>query len=362
MKKRLKNFSTVYRRILYRLCGRSESGVLSDWYPCHVEDPTIEKTFGDVVHPCVRYIEDGFEGHKWWMAYTPYYGSNAEMENPRLCYAEASEGELPTEWKYYCTIKDKPKEGYNSDPTLLFNDGKLYVFWRENYTQATRALGMSRATFGCYVENRQVHYLKEAQLQDLYRNKDKEVCPTFLSYRGTPRAYAIDIRFCSKMMYHMPAKMARRVYRLLDYTEKQGLYSRFRCHGVSIWEGDSFEGQFQYKKTVRFRGRNHLYQPWHMDLFFDKNQESQLYAVIQSNINRPDICLAKSEDGERFRMFRKPLITIQSIGMKGLYKPSAVIVGDKFYLFFTARDKDDPRLNRLWVAPINWDELYDRVG
>ena len=221
---------------------------------------------------------------------------------------------------------------------------------------------MSRATFGCYIENKQIHYLKEAQLQNLYRHKDKEVCPTFLSYRGTPRAYAIDIRFCSKMMYHLSEKMAQRVYRLLDYTEALGLYSRFRCHGVSVWEGDSFEGGFKYMKTVRFKNRNYLYRPWHMDLLFQPNDKSSLLAVVQSNPNSADICLAKSEDGESFRMCNPPLLTVKSTGMKGLYKPSAVIVRDKFYLFFTARDKDDPGLNRLWVAPINWDEMYDRVG
>ena len=356
-----KKLGSVYRRLLYRLCGRSSSGVLSSWYPCQVEDPTIEQTFGDVVHPCVRYIEECFEGHRWWMAYTPYYGSNAEMENPRLCYSDASDGELPTEWKFYCTIKDKPNEGYNSDPTLLFIDGKLYVYWRENYTAGTRALGMSRATFGCFVENRQVHYLKEAQLWDLYRHKDKEVSPTFLPYLDKPRAYAIDIRFCPKIMYLLSEKMARRVYRLLDYTEKLGLYSRFRCHGVSIWESETFEGQFKYKKTVRFRARNHLYQPWHMDLFFAPSNQADLFAVVQSNINRADICLAKSEDGEKFRLLRGPLLTSISIGMKGLYKPSAVVVGNNFFLFFTARDIDNPMLHRLFVAPIAWDELLNRI-
>ena len=359
MEKGLRRISSIYRRLLYRLCGRSTTGVLSSWYPCHVEDPTKEETFGDVVHPCVRYIEEGFEGHKWWMAYTPNYGDNAEMENPRLCYSDAKDGELPVEWQFYCTIKDKPKEGYNSDPTVLFNEGRLYVYWRENYTSGTHALGMSRATFGCYVENRQVHYLKEAQLMDLYRHKDKEVCPTFLSYRDKPRAYAMDIRFCSRIMYHLPKRLEQKVYKLLNYTEALGLYSRFRCHGVSLWEGDSFEGHFNYMKTVRFIGRNRLYQPWHMDLFFAPNNQTDLYAVVQSNINKADICLAKSEDGERFRFLRKPLITNQSIGMKRLYKPSAVVVEGKFYLFFTAREKSSPLLNRLYIAPLAWEDIDD---
>jgi len=357
----MSRFRSIFQQFLYRLWGRSEYGVLTSWHPCRVEDPSIDQTFGDVVHPCVRYIEEGFEGHKWWMTYTPYYGSNAEMENPRLCYSDAADGELPTEWKFYCIIKDHPQEGYNSDPTLLFEKGRLYVYWRENYTSGTCALGMSRATFGCYVENRQVHFLQEAQLMDLYRHKDKEVCPTFLSYQGTPRAYAMDLRFCSKIMYHLPTKISGWLYRLLGYTEKLGLYSRFWCNGVSIWEGDSFEGRFRYLKTVRFRGVNHLYHPWHMDLFFPPKDESVLFAVIQSSIKRPDICLAKSTDGENFRMYKLPLITSYSIGMKGLYKPSAVIKDNQFYLFFTARDNNDSRLNRLFVAPIAWEDLLNRV-
>lgn len=362
MKTWLCNCFAVYRRVLYRLCRRPETGVLSSWSPCQVEDPNAEQTFGDVIHPCVRFVEGGFEGHRWWMVYTPLYGGNAKMENPRLCYSDAAGEEVPTNWIYYCTVKDQPEIGYNSDPTLLFEGGRLFVYWRENYTPSTRSLGMSRATFGCYVENRQVHYLSEAQLLELNRNRDKEISPTFLSFRGTPRAYAVHSRFCSKMMYHLPAVLSRCVYRFLDYTEKLGFYSRFRCRGVSIWEGDSFEKAFRYLKTVRFQGVNLLYQPWHMDLFFSPDNKPGLYAVIQTSIHQPDICLAKSEDGERFRLYPLPLITEKTIGMTGLYKPSGVIVNNMFYLYFTACDNDNPRLNRLFVATIDWKDLLNRIS
>lgn len=360
MKKWLENGYAVYRRILYLLCGRPETGVLSSWFPCRVEDPSIRETFGDVVHPCVRFIEEGFEGHRWWMVYTPYYGGNDRMENPRLCYSDAPDGVIPVDWKYYCTVKDRPEEGYNSDPTLLFEGGRMYVYWRENYTPSSLSFGMSRATFGCRVENRQVHYLPEAQLVEFNRHIDKELSPTFISFHGRPRAYALHLRFCSRLMYHLSGRWSRRVYRLLAYTEKLGLYSRFRCRGVSIWEGDSFEGKFRYLKTVRFRGVNRLYQPWHMDLFSRPKEASGLYAVVQSNVNHPDICLAKSEDGECFRMSVSPLVTEGALGMKGLYKSSAVIVDDMFYLFFTARDNNDPKLNRLFIAPIVWEDLLKR--
>jgi len=218
MKKWIDKGYAVYRRLLYSMCGRPKSGVLSSWIPCQVEDPSVRETFGDVVHPCVRFIEEGFEGHRWWMVYTPYYGGNARIENPRLCYSDASVGVLPIDWKYYCTIMDQPEEGYNSDPTLLFEGGRMYVYWRENYTPSSRSLGMSRATFGCCVENQRVHYLPEAQLVELNRHIDKELSPTFISFRGHPRAYSLHFRFCSKLMYHFSNRLSRYVYHLLDYT------------------------------------------------------------------------------------------------------------------------------------------------
>ena len=353
--------NAVYQRWLYRLCGRPLSGVFPSGKPCRAEDPDFARTKGDVVHPCVRYVAEGFEGHRWWMVYTPFYGGCSPMENPRLCYSDAPEGEPPTDWKFYCIIREQPEKGYNSDPTLLVEGGRMYVYWRENYTARARSLGASRATFGCYVENGQVHDLPEALLMDEHRHKDREVCPTFLSYQGVPRAYTMDIRFCSRLMYRLSEKWARRVYSFLEWTEKLGLYSRTRSHGIAIWESPSFEGRFQYRKTTRIRGGNHLYQPWHMDLFFPPREEEGLYAVVQSSRNKPDICLARSGDGEQFRLYKRPLVTLHSIGMKSLYKPSAVIVDGMFYLFYTARGNDDDKLNRLFVATMPWDEFKKQV-
>ena len=128
----------------------------------------VDEQYGDwLVHPCVRYIPEGFEGHQWWMVYTPYYGKTDGMENPRLCYADAEKGKVPTTWNFYCIIKDKPEKGYNSDPTLIFHNHKLYVFWREVETMRVKNLGYKKATFGCYVKNKEVTYFDEPTLGDM---------------------------------------------------------------------------------------------------------------------------------------------------------------------------------------------------
>lgn len=114
------------------MSGLHEVGVLHPGSLCSINNLPPEKsnTHGDVVHPCVRFVEKGFEGHQWWMIYTPYYDSISAMENPILCYADSEKGKAPTAWTYYCTIREQPVSGYNSDPTMLFSNDNLYVFWR----------------------------------------------------------------------------------------------------------------------------------------------------------------------------------------------------------------------------------------
>ena len=61
------------RRFLLSCHGHPSKGIMDAGVPCNVEDPTGDITHGDVVHPCVKFIEEGFEGHQWWMVYTPFY-------------------------------------------------------------------------------------------------------------------------------------------------------------------------------------------------------------------------------------------------------------------------------------------------
>ena len=66
-----------------------------------------------------------------------------------------------------------------------------------------------------------------------------------------------------------------------------------------------------------------------------------LFAVVLTNKKHGDICLARSDDGRHFHLYKKPLITDGSFGMNGLYKPSAVVVNGIFMLFYTYLDRGD---------------------
>lgn len=365
MKQTILKLLENYRRFLFACHGYTSNGVMPKGVPCNVEDPTIETTHGDVVHPCVRYIEEGFEGHQWWMVYTPYYAGNDKLENPRLCYADALQGEPPIEWKFYCSIANTPDTGYNSDPTLFFIDGKLYVFWRECLTLRAKELGCSMLTVGCRVHENQVTYMNEPILMESSTLTDKEVCPTFITNGEGYKAYSIHMGWNPDFIYRIPPKIGSVFfkYRILNILDALGLCNLTKSFGVAVWSSSSLEHAFRYLRTVQFGNMSKLYQPWHMDLFKSSLvEESTIYAVVQSRQRHARICLAKSLDGEQFCFFHKPLLTSKNIGMIGLYKPTALQVGSNLYLYYTVIDNKDDNLHRLFVSSINWKDLLCKIS
>lgn len=354
-----------YRRLLFACHGYTSNGVMPKGFPCNVEDTTIETTHGDVVHPCVRYIEEGFEGHQWWMVYTPYYAENNKLENPRLLYADALQGEPPTEWKFYCNIVNTPETGYNSDPTLFFDGGQLYVFWRECLTTRAKELGYSMQTVGCRVHEHQLTYMNDPLLTESSTLTDREVCPTFIASGENYRAYTIHMGWHPSFIYHIPPKIGSFLfrYKIIYILDALGLCNLTKSFGVAIWSSSFLNHTFRYLRTVQFDNMSKLYQPWHMDIFKSSlKEDSSIYAVIQSRQRHARICLAKSLDGELFFFFNKPLLTSKTIDMIGLYKPTAVQVGNNLYLFYTAIDNKDDNLHRLFVSAMNWEDVLSKMS
>lgn len=353
----LRRILDLYRRVQYFIFNRYRFGVMEPGVSVNVEPFRFELNHGDVVHPCVRYISEGYLGHNWWMVYTPYYNSNSALEQPVLCYAETKNpNEPPINWKTFCIVKEKPSNGYNSDPTLLYSNGVLYVFWRENYCEKTH--NIYRATYVARVTSNGVEQISNEPV--LYTNDseiDNETCPTFMpdySSKDEYICYAMHLRFHLKWLQRLSGSARRIVDKLLNVFDLLGLYSQQKHYGVAIWRssGDATK-QYRYLETVRFKGCNHLYRPWHMD-FFDWG--GKRFAIVQTNQCNADICLAYSNDGINFTFYHRPLITNATIGMLGIYKPCAGVTPDgSFYLYYTAQKNDDRGKNHLFLttAPIS---------
>lgn len=138
-----------------------------------------------------------------------------------------------------------------------------------------------------------------------------------------------------------------------------GVYSQQKSFGIAIWKGSkNATEQCQYDKTVQFINKNKLWRPWHMD-FFD--YEGRRYALVQTNQCNADIALAYSDDLYHFTFYKKPLITNHSIGKIGLYKPTGLVLNGIFYLLYTAQDKDNRALNKLYMTEMNFLKLIDSI-
>lgn len=337
-----------YRKIQYSLYQRTEYGILPVGRLCTHTPFEEDVNHGDVVHPCVRYIPEGYLGHKWWMVYTPYYAANDKTENPILCYGESDSTDPPTHWIVAYQVQGQPKTGYNSDPTLFYDSGKMYVMWRENLTERCLQSGYVRATFGAEVQEEGIGEVFGPLVGTRDFEEDAEVSPTFLKMKdGKYRCYAMHLRFHSPWIQQRTPLFKSILNKISNVTSILGIWSQQKGFGYAIWESDDIKKTFVYLRTIKFSNCNRLYRPWHMDIF---EYNENLYAIIQTNQCNADICLAKSDDGNNFTMIRQPLMTNKTCGKCGIYKPTGGIIGGNLVLYYTAQDYFNRNLNVLYVT------------
>lgn len=350
-----------YRIIQYYLCGRHKYGFLQPGNTVKIETFRFGENHGDIVHPCVRYISEGFEGHNWWMVYTPYYAADSSMENPILCYSDVEDANTPpTEWRVYGLVNEKPEDGYNSDPTLLYKDGQLYVFWRENYEKGGHSF--YRATYAARVMEGGLDRISEPLLRTDDPEIDAETCPCFMpTSEGEVMGYGMHLRFHSPRIRQMRPMFKSIVEGIVYVTDLLGAYSQQKHYGLATWKqgGKDWLQPYEYAGTIKFNHCNRLYRPWHMD-FFD--WQGKRYCVVQTNQCNADIVLAVSDDNKHFSFFKKPLITNKTIGKMGIYKPCAGVTPDgTFYLYYTAQDAENRNLNKLYLTKTGFAELLQAV-
>lgn len=346
----IRGLLALYRKFQYKLFNRCETGSLLAGQLCSHTPFEEEINHGDVVHPCVRYIPQGYLGHKWWMVYTPYYAANDRTENPILCYSDSDDSCPPTHWKVAYQVQEQPMKGYNSDPTLFYDNEKMYVMWRENLTDRCDKFGFVRATFGAEIFKSGIGEVFGPLVGTRDFEDDAEVSPTFIKMKdGKYRCYAMHLRFHSPFIQKsipLVKKILESAVKVLDIL---GIWSQQKGFGYAIWESDDVTQSFTYLKTFKFTNCNKLYRPWHMDIF---EFENQLFSIVQTNQCNADICLAKCNDDIHFRMYDKPLMTNKTCQKVGLYKSTGLVFNNNLVLYYTAQDINNRSLNKLYMTKI----------
>ncbi|MDX1769891.1 MAG: alanine-zipper protein [Planococcaceae bacterium] len=80
------------------------------------------------IHPKVLFFENGWNGYKWWMAYTPYPNGDTKKENP--CLAVSNDGVI---WTVPTGFVNVPLEEWNGVSTSYNND--THLVFRQDLNQ-----------------------------------------------------------------------------------------------------------------------------------------------------------------------------------------------------------------------------------
>lgn len=108
--------------------------------------PTPDGT-GQATHPSVVDVPGGWNGHRYWMAYTPYAYADNAVEDP--CVAWSDNGISWTEVDTAFPLDDAPGSTiYNSDTHLALVDGTMYVTWRKVESGVSATFYMRTSTTG----------------------------------------------------------------------------------------------------------------------------------------------------------------------------------------------------------------------
>ena len=85
---------------------------------------------GQMTHPSALYIPNGFAGHKYWMAGTPYPNSNNDYENASIYYSDDGENFFVPAGITNPIFPDPGGSQYNSDPELIYDGTNLILYNR----------------------------------------------------------------------------------------------------------------------------------------------------------------------------------------------------------------------------------------
>lgn len=99
--------------------------------------PTPDGT-GQATHPSVVDVPAGWNGHRYWMAYTPYAFANDALEDPVVAWSDNGAAWTSAGADSF-PLDDAPGGvDFNSDTNAVLHNGTLYVFWRRSDSNGTK--------------------------------------------------------------------------------------------------------------------------------------------------------------------------------------------------------------------------------
>lgn len=273
-------------------------------------------------HPSIVYIPEGWNGHKYWLATTPYPNALGVFENPCIYFGDEDENGNPP--RVFTPISGTANGNYtvvnnpvvkvpsntttNSDPDLYFDpdgnngNGVLYLYSRNNNTVPMRG------------------FIQESIDGQSWTKRDNSL---YMDMNGQPSV--INLHGNILILGLTPAQS--------KYSPSDGYINGSSRAIFDIWKGTSMRvDSFERDGYACFTGK-HSIGAYHADFFKDENTGKYYMIAACTNFGMPSpydnswkfqVYLAESEDGYNYYMFSRPLLA-NCTKVEGYYRPTAFV-------------------------------------
>lgn len=250
------------------------------------------------IHPKVLYFANGFSGHKYWMAYTPYPITQDAYENP--CIAWSDDG---YSWFDVSSnpIDDPSGVGYNSDTHLVYNSStaRLECWYRyvSTDTPIQERIYRRTSTNGVQWGSAELIYT------DATGTYNKLLSPTIILSGSTYQIWVVDAASNCITYYTAPSTD------ITNWTKVRDITLTYSADGLT-------------------------YKPWHMDMIVNSDNKYVLCMMAQCG-SVWSVFLATSDDNITYNT-PYPVILGSNDWDKKMYRSSIVQVGNEYLIYYSA--------------------------
>lgn len=258
-------------------------------------------------HPKVLYFNKGWNGYKYWMAFTPYKNANSDLENPCINASNNMiDWEVPKGLTNPLDIPvDVDEVHYNSDTHLLYNEdtNKLEIFWRlVNDKDNKVTIFKSESSDGSNWSD------KEVFLYSDNRKKQDYVSPAIIY--------------------------------------DNGIYRIWYVHRQQVWymEKNLKTGEITKPYQLNINYDNGM-RTWHMDIIYQEGKYEMVTVAYKDVNNRKEmpVYYTYSSDNKNWstpKLIIKPSTIKNKFDSYGLYRASILKIDEKYYIFYSGHDRD----------------------
>lgn len=275
-------------------------------------------------HPKVLYFPNGWNGHKYWMTYSPYPDNNNFEENPCITYSD--DGIKWSETGINNPIVATEHSGcYYSDPHLVYKpETKTLELWvrycsngTDGKTQGWEGVYRLKSTDGVnWSEKEYLYHVVDTVAQSL-------VSPSIIFDEGRYKIWVCYKRQCLKYYESADGTNWRFVKDISNGITPIGVYKLWHFDMIKTPVGYEFVGCYQY--NGEFNLNNYI--------AYSRSEDNE-------NFETPTLVLANGEEGQFDDL--------------ELYRPCLVKIGNKYRMYYGAQ-KDI----RIWhIGVVETPNMY----